>query len=193
MQNFVREGLTMTLESAFSWIEILIVLSITSIFSLLTFPRLHEWLTYFEARQVQSQYMDAIRLAQQQAQVLNMPVGICGSRDQHSCTKDWSVGYLIFVDKMDDTNANHIDYRINAFSLPLKFGKLHVRSFPVYRDYLSLRPASLFPGDNATLWYCGNNSSRVVFAIRLNQFGQVHVDNLYPAGIKKYPNQSLPC
>lgn len=161
-------------KSGFSLLEMMIALSISSILLLLVMPMLCAMQVNAKAALLQTQLFQAIQQAQQEADLNHLPVGVCGSSDQHHCSGAWTQGYLIFM----DTHSDGIIYTAEQilFSAQSAFpGRLHWRSFPRYRSYLLLLPTSKRGSNNGTFWYCPTETPVPSWAVVINKSGRARV------------------
>lgn len=183
----------MRIHAAFSFIEILIVLSITAILSVMSFPFLRNTLSNFEQHLLQTQLLHAITFARQSARTLRLPVMLCKSNNQHNCAGNWIDGQLIYVDKYGDGMMHSEQQVIKFMPSPKVRGKIYWRSFPRYRSEIRFEPLALSHQDNGTFWFCSETSKNPIWAIILNEASRTRMLYADNGDIKDGSGNQLSC
>lgn len=168
----------MRLHSGFSLIELLMVLSIVSIVALLGMPGLQHFLNQRQDKMMLDQVLQAIYLAQTEAQARHISITLCMSKKQSLCIQHWSRELIIFIDENEEGQIDDKKKILHIIQSFFQSGELHWRSFPYYRHFLQFSSAELMRNDNGTFWYCRTNMTSPVWAIALSKTGKTHV--IYP-------------
>jgi len=159
-------------------VEVLVVLAMSAILLGLTVPHLRSYFVRTQDDLLQAQLLRTIQFAQVEARARRVPVAICKTKNNNTCSGHWNDGQLVFVNENED-GIVHDKKQILAVMQPLASqGMLHLRSFPIYRDYLLFLPTGFMHSDNGTFWYCHTADKLPVWAILLGQSGRTRV--LYP-------------
>jgi len=181
-------------QKAFTLIETLAALAIIAIVLAMSLPALRHFFNRTDDDIVKLTLIEAIDLARQEAHARHVPVVLCKSNNQLSCSGNWADGLLIFMDVNGDGVVRDREQIIQVMQGKPRYGKIYWRSFPYYRDYLLFPPAGLMRYDNATFWYCHTDSASPVWAIVLSKTGKTRVD--YPdadGNIKDGNGKTLSC
>lgn len=147
---------------AFSLIELLIVLFIITILAALGFPSLRGYLNHTDDQLLQQHIVQIIRFAQQEANANDALVTL-------SIGKEW----LVAID-------GKVLYRA---AIKPQAGRLHWRSYPSYREYLSFYPQDQANTDNATYWYCEYQQTTPKWSIAMSKSGQTQI--MRPDSVKE--------
>lgn len=178
----------------FTFIEILIILTLIAILTALSFPLLQHILNQTYAQTLQSQLLNALEVAGQEARNLGVPVALCPSEDRVTCNKKFSKELIIFTHEKEENTLASKSQLIIVVPLSLHKGNLHWRSYPHYRETLVFLPSGLLRSDNSTFWFCHKQSKSPAWAVVLNQYGRTRVVNPDQTGvIKDAHNKILSC
>lgn len=158
---------------AFTLIEVLITLFITIILATISFPMLKNIWQSAENNRLRDQLLQMISLAKSESQNRHMGISLCRSSDGVTCGDNWDDGYFIFVDENADGIVHDKEQIILIKQTNSAHGKLHWRSFPLYRNYIHFSPAGLTRSDNGTFWYCHEKTA--VWSITMNKQGRTYV------------------
>lgn len=151
-------------QQAYSLIELLIALTILSLTAAFTIPALNTYRNHTNNQVIQMQLIKAIHFAQTEAHARHSLIGLSQS-ENHSL--------LIFTDENADGVIHERRQILSVIQMNLHHGKLHMRSYPYYRDYLQFQPDQWSSGDNATIWYCPQPENPPVWAVVINRAGRV--------------------
>lgn len=176
--------------SAFTLIEVIISLTIIVITAAFILPSVNNFLIDNQDKVALRQIVNAISFAKSESQTRNISISICKSDDQKTCGRHWENGQLIFLDEEGDGVVHHAK-QILTILKPALHGRLHWRSFPLHKPFLTFSPIEL-KENNGTFWYCRNAAAK--WAISINQAGRARV--VYPnqdGVIKDSHGQALPC
>lgn len=165
----------------FSFIEIMVVLSIVGIIMMIGLPSLRHFVDQSAHRLLQKQVAETLTFAKQAAVSLREPVIVCMSESTLKC--DQGEKYLlVFADAYRDASLRDKSQLLTVTSLALQLGSLHVRSYPVYRSAMLFLPTNAERGDNGTWWYCAENAGRADWAVVVTAFGEVRLLDRKQAG-----------
>lgn len=163
----------MQTQQAFTLIETLVALSIIAIIFSFSLLELRFFFENSNDAILQAQLLQSIQVAQHEAQVRRIPVALCNSKNQMTCSGGWRDGQLVFMNERKDgvvSDSGQILAVIHSF---LPRGKLHWRAFPYYRDYLLFLPNRQKSTDNGMFWLCHAQNEQPVWAIALAKSGRV--------------------
>jgi len=154
-------------QSGVTLIEILIVLSLIIILSFAILPTFRQQTTHATDTLIQTQLLQQLQRAQLLANAKGVNIGVCLSEDEKSCVNE-GVTVLTFLE-----NQHHI-----ISSTKLKGGgKLHLRSYPYYRDYILVKPVAVAPSDNGTFSYY-DQRQQFRWSIAVGQYSEPRVTSL---------------
>lgn len=162
-------------KEAFSLLETLIVLAIIAIFAVTSLPLLQHFIDYNRSKMLQTELLNTLEFARQEAQIRHLPIGICKSNNNQNCAGDWIDGQLVFIDENKDGIVNDKKQVLSIIKTHLSQGLLRWRSFPMYRQGLLFLPTGRTRSDNGTFWYCSSMSVLPRWAIILNKSGRTRV------------------
>jgi Tfp pilus assembly protein FimT len=165
-------------QTAYTLLEAMIALSIIVILAGISIPSLKNMLVHHHNVILQSQLLQTINLARQEAYSRGVSIIICKSKMTHTCGGDWSDGLLVFSDVDGNGILKDEQYIVSRVPINVNKGKLHWRAFPVYRDYLRFRPRTWLAADNGMFWYCPKDWDYPSFAVMINTSGSGRV--IYP-------------
>lgn len=149
---------------AFTLIEILITLMLFAILSGLTLTSFNTISHRVKNQLAQSQLVQAIHLAQDQARLRGVPVAFLSRKEG---------GYLVFLNEKRDGVLSDRNQIIAVFYERSKQSKLIFRSYPKYRKYLLFFPG-LVQNDNSSFWYC-SGSEFPDWVMTLSQLGRTRL------------------
>lgn len=160
---------------AFTFVELLIVLCITTILLAISIPSIFDLLAQNTNDVLQKQLLHAIQIAHQEARFSNASIILCKSQNQKNCGGSWSHGFLVFKDVYQDGTVHKMNQILFVMQLKSYSGELYWVGYPFYHDYLQFLPHGKIQNDNGTFWFCAARHEKPVWAIRLNQFGATEV------------------
>lgn len=164
-------------QRAFTLAEVSVTLFIIGILLAMSLPMLKNFIDRTDDELVQSQLLQAIELAREQALLRGVSMVLCQSSDHWRCEKNAGNSLIIFINEDEDGLLHTKDLRVAVVQMKSHHGKLYWRSFPFYRDYV-LFSAEILQTDNGTFWYCHAGASHPVWAVMLNKTGRARV--MYP-------------
>lgn len=179
----MRNGIT----RGYSLLEIVIVLAIMSILTMMTIPSEKDRLQKSHVDMIKLQLLRAILLAHNEAMIRKKIVTLCHSRDQKTCSGEWSDGYIITADQEV----------IFSFLNPSVQGKILWRAFPVNQTQLDFLPSGASKAENGSFWYCLPSAKSPSWAIVMSQSGRAREvipeqqGELLKKGERPYACQSL--
>ena len=165
-------------QSAYTMFEIMLGLAIVSILAAISIPGLSLVIANHHERMLQSQLLDAIQMARQEADIRGLPVSLCKSRDGESCHGAWSDGLLVFMDEQNDGVVHDKQQLLSFTQLNTHHGTLSWRAYPYYRHHLRFMPAKQLSADNGMFWYCKGTNTAPAFAVTISRLGMIRV--VYP-------------
>jgi type IV fimbrial biogenesis protein FimT len=143
-------------------IEMIIALSLVAMICLIAVPSFRQQAIHATNNIAQAQLLQQLQQAQQIANAKAISVTVCLSRDGKACVADNGTMVLSFAD-------NHL-----FSSAYLKGdGVLHLRAYPIYRNYIIVQPAIINKSDNGTFWYCDKDHV-LQWAVSVSQYGEPH-------------------
>jgi type IV fimbrial biogenesis protein FimT len=181
-------------QSAFSLIEMLIVLALIAIVTVMGSVTLADFSNRTHATLLQSELLHAISFAREAAITHGAPVAICKSSTTKSCGGRWLDGQLIYYDDYQDGKIYESQQIIKVMQTHIKQGELHVRVYPFYRDYLRFLPTGFIDHQDGTFWFCERTNREPLWAIMISRTGKARVITPDKAGvIKDGSGQVLGC
>ncbi len=147
----------------FSLIEMMIALSIAAIICFMAVPSFLHHASETTDTVAQSQLLSQLHQAQEIANNKMTVVTVCLSSDGIKCASDNATMILLSVG----------EELITSMYVKGK-GTLHLRSYPVYRNYLLVRPTIVGNSDNGTFWYCSKDNI-VQWTVTVSQSGEPRV------------------
>lgn len=154
---------------AFTFYEVLIVLTISMIVAGIALPACKRFFVNTNDTILQKNILDELSFARSQAQARGTAIAILKN-------KSWINGQLIIVDANDDGSITNNKQILSTVQTQFAHGELSWRGFPFYRDYLQFLPSGLLLSANGTFWHCHEHVIR--WAITLNKAGLTQIE--YP-------------
>ena len=162
-------------QCAFTLIEIIIVLAIISVLSMIAIPGLQTLLRKAQDDAAQADILRMVEIARSEALLLRQTVTLCKSRDQRTCSGEWSEGQIVFVDPVQDGVVRDRSQVIAVNKMKNKGGDLRARFYPRYREFIQFNSMLAENDDNGTFWLCHVGSALPVWAIKISKSGSAHV------------------
>ena len=160
---------------AFSFLELMMVLIITSLFMAMSLPFLsHTW-DRFNQKIILTELLHAISTGREEANLHHHPIILCSSKNLHVCGGEWLEGRLLFLDQYEDGLLHEETQIIQKLQTLVKQGELHWRSFPIHRDNLSFFPLTMRSSHNGTFWYCKEKNATPAWAVMVNVTGRTRI------------------
>lgn len=154
----------------FTLLETLIAITLITLLTTLSLPFLRHFSTIAHDQLLQSQLLNAIETASQEARHRGVPVVLRLDKTQSL--------FMIFIDENDDGIVSGKEQMIAVLQIKLRNGRLFWRAYPRYRDYLLFLPWGLMRSDNSSFWFCHANDAAPVWAVTLNKSARTRV--VYP-------------
>ncbi|HDS0922817.1 TPA: GspH/FimT family pseudopilin [Stenotrophomonas maltophilia] len=85
-----------------SLVQLLLAVGILATLAAIAVPPFSDLLDRMRADRVRMQLLSAFAAARSTAITRRHPVSVCASDDGHHCTRDWSAGWLIYLDPGQD-------------------------------------------------------------------------------------------
>ncbi|MCX7553898.1 GspH/FimT family pseudopilin [Marinicella sp. S1101] len=158
----------------FTFIELIITLSILSILSAYAVPN------YLNFKQAQSMTSEINRLAatisfaRNQSIILNQHVILCATNSFNECDGDsqWHLGWMVFIDKNRNRRFDHGDQMLlNENNMT---AGLEAKS-SIYRQHIRFNQVGFAAGTNLTIRFCDNRGSDYGKAIIINNAGRPRI------------------
>lgn len=162
----------MKIQSAFTFIEMLVVLTIIAILAMGSVAQLKNMHDVTQDNLVRDKLILLLQSANHEAETRHVTISLCASNDYVSCVKEASADRILFVDDNEDGIVHAKEKVIAIEQLDLHGGALYWRTYPYYRTAVQFTPEEC---DNATFWYCRCGAERPTWAVQLNKFGGTHV------------------
>src|SRR5437868_442066 len=137
----------------FTLIEALLSLTIIAILSAISFTAARNFFSRVEDETLQKQLLHVIEMAKQEAIAQHTKIALCQSNNQTTCAGSWEQGQLIFRDEYGNGSILNKEQIISVMQTTTQHGRMYLRSFPLYRNYLEFFPIGLLKSDNATFWH----------------------------------------
>lgn len=155
----------MNFHRAFTLLEVLIVLVIISIMAGISIPYLKNFITSTQEEAIRTELIQAIRYAQQEAELRHAEIMYLLENTKQ----------IIFINEYQDGIVHEPSQILYEHKLNLHHGKLSMRSYPFYHKYIRFDPVRVNQNDNATFWYCSQNSENPSWAISVNKSGRSRI------------------
>lgn len=136
----------------FTLIELVIVLAIVSLLCLIGIPSFKHMTETIHADLAVSQLYRAIQLTRSEAIKTNSIATLCPSSNGYQCEKDWSKGYIVFVDRQANGSVDSDDQIIHFFKPVKGDGIITWQNFRGF-DYLQMTPLGNTNAQNGTFTY----------------------------------------
>lgn len=136
----------------FTLIEMLIVLAIAGILCLIGIPSFNSLKNSIYADAAISQLCRAIELTRSEAIKTNSIATLCPSADGYQCGKNWSKGYIVFIDHEENGQVDSDDQIIHFFKPVKGEGSMTWKNFRGF-DYLQMTPLGNTNAQNGTFTY----------------------------------------
>ena len=156
-----------TLSPGFSWIELLIGLALSGVLAVLAAPSLVHLMEVSHARFLCERLGQTIEDTRLLAMATHRKLVVCGSDGRGKCSPVWEAGWS------QKTFGGRL---LQHWPLEGEQGRLHYRFFPRGRSMLVFLPNGWPEIENGTFWYCPKHWKFPAFALRLNRFGSIRVE-----------------
>lgn len=165
----------------FTFIEMIIVLAIAAVICLLAIPSFLHSETKIKGTLAQAQLLTQLHQAQEIANNKMVNVTICLSSDGQTCVTDNAAMILLSIGR-ELVMSTYIKGR----------GRLHLRSYPAYRNYILMSPTVAGSSDNGTFWYCSKENV-LQWAVTVSQSGEPQLLTAKNGVIDNIPGKALEC
>jgi type IV fimbrial biogenesis protein FimT len=161
------------MQKAFTIIELLIAVSLTTILLVIALPPLQEMINKNNAKAHTSEIFSALQFTRMAAIKTGEEVIFCKSSDRKSCGGTWSDGQIVIT-------QGGILLRFYAkVKLP---ARLIWKSSMGKNDAITFLPSGIPNGQQGTFYYCPENLSENGMAVVLGQTGRLRIDESVDAG-----------
>lgn len=157
---------------AFTLLEVLTVLAISSVLITLSIPSIVSFLHHQQDMTLRHQLKMMLEAAHQEASINT--VAVCRSTNNKKCEGQGNY-WLVFFDEKDDGVLVDKSKLISVHYIDIKNGILILRSFPRYRQYLRFSGGDIIQADNATMSYY--KQKKLIWSLVINQAGRVRIEN----------------
>jgi len=152
---------------AFTFIELLVCIAISSIILLVLVPNMSDFVQKNRALAKAQQIVTSIEMTRSEAVAHNQNVTFCASDDGIGCGDNWNNGQLI----IDLNNTKESVIRV--------FGKIHDGDTLTWNsslsedknNYVEFLPTGETNGQQGSFYYCPNANAKNAFAIIIQQSG----------------------
>lgn len=151
----------------FTLIELLLVLALTGVLAALATPSFVHLVETEHARFLCKRLVQAIEDTRLQATIMHRKLVLCGFDARGGCALGWEQGWL---------QKSSSGKKLALWRLGKERGKLHYRFFPRGRSALVFLGNGWPEIENGTFWYCPEHRPLPAFALRLDRFGSVRIE-----------------
>lgn len=155
-----------TKKYGFSLFELLIVLFIITLVTVMLLPTQKDFFHKTEEQIVRDQLVQTLHFARTQAFARGIPVILCKSRDQTTCSGEWRDGYIVLA-------QNKVLQSVTSNTQ----GTLVWRGLRQDHDYLQFAPNGLMQGENGAFWYYAQGADHPSWKVIISRSGRVRVLN----------------
>ena len=160
---------------AFTLLELLIVLVITSLLISLAVPAFGQMIRRTHNTALASEVMVLVQYARSESIARRRVITLCGSADGESCNGSWSSRVLVFVDVNRDGMRQADEQILRTTEVLRKGDRLEWRSFG-NRPYLQLHPDGRTRYQNGNFTYCpSDKNARYALHWLLNGSGRLRL------------------
>jgi len=160
--------------------ELLIALIIIAIVMAIGVPTWSMLVRRTRAASQTNQLVRAVNFARMAAIKHREVVTICKSRDQSTCSGEWSDGQIVFIDINSNGKLDGSDKLLFTFPATPAGGTLTWRGFPT-SEYLQLLPTGFTNNQNGTFIYSPvDKDPKYVRKVVVSQTGRVRVSIAHP-------------
>ena len=158
----------------FTLIDVLIALSISAIVFGFAIPSFGDLVKKNQTHTAVNHLSRILNYARTLSISTTEVVTICPQQDEY-CGKDWSNGFLIFIDKNNNGKREESEQIDRIESLTTSSGKLKWAAFGS-RYYLKYRPSGSAYQQNGSFTYCPkNNDPHYAHQIIINHAGRIRL------------------
>lgn len=143
----------------FTLLEFLITLALVLILASLGIPYGSDWLAQARAEMVIHRLHAAVSYARGLALAQGKIITLCPSHNGQQCSKDWSQGYMVFIDEFNDQRPHSPQHILRIFEGVASGEQLLFTGF-ASNDYLRLQPFTDVYQQNGTFIYCPQSDPR---------------------------------
>lgn len=175
--------------TAYSLLELIIVIAILSIISIFMLPPLQEIFTFNEAKIAESKILQLIQFAEHEARATGVSIILCPSDKNFNCSNTAENNLVVFLNSSENGKISNSDdiLFVEKFS-----GSLHFQSYPFYRHYLIFK-SNRDESDNGTFWYCSKRKASL-FSVVLSKYGILKINYPDKSGVlRDSHNKILAC
>ncbi len=165
----------MKYQTAITLIELLVSISILSLLSLAAVPNFAHFVHDAQANSYIAQLNQNLNDAKHQARRLNSRVTICVTNEQGQCikTKDWSQGFIIFVDRAKSGKLENPSDILKRHSGPGNQAKLLWSGF---HDYLTISADGSLAYQQGSFNYMAKVKRRYDRKLVISPSGRIRID-----------------
>ena len=160
----------------FSFVELLMTLSITAILLTAALPNYKEVLAEQTAEAYRLRLNQALNFARSQAVARGVTVTVCAANSATAelrCQEAWRQNILLYTDDADIADRGNIarSQIIYQIAAPIR-AKLYWRA-AFHVNYLQFQPSGATNGTNGTFWYCSPNAKTPAWAVIISTAGRI--------------------
>lgn len=142
----------------FTLLELMVTLSILLILATASSFFYHEVKENIDADVAIHRLRSAMNYARSEAILRGQAVVLCPSNDNKTCHKDWSLGYMVFVDIEGNHRLSDRTALLRTYPGLQGHGQFIWRGF-LSRDYIEWLPFGINHQQNGTMVYCSTEKN----------------------------------
>jgi Tfp pilus assembly protein FimT len=159
--------------SAFTLIETMFCIALLSIMLTISMFAWVWHLQYTKERVLLHEAQHLMQMSQQESWIRGTPIAVCLSKNSYQCDVGDAKSILVFVNPKKDGIPNKAGL-LGQVKVNNNENSFRLRSFPKSRKFLLLNKHQLF-GDNATIFYCNQKTKKLIWKIKISQFGNISI------------------
>lgn len=158
----------------FTLIELLIILGIIMLLANMAVPSLTKLIHQEKITAEVNRLTGAIQVSRNTAATHSSKVTLCPSNDGRNCSKNWSSGYLAFIDKNGDRKRSSNEAIITQHKNTNKNIQLNWRAFGT-KHSLQWLPTGITNHQNGSFEYCYKNKPKLSRGLYITKAGRVRL------------------
>ncbi len=161
-------------QSAFTLIELIITLAIIAILANISFPSFNNLIDRTKISAEVNALSGLLRSTRNTAINHSEKVTICPSGNGLICTKEWSQGYMAFIDFNGDRQFNQNDQLLQQHKIENKKISLRWRAFGI-RNSLQWHQTGITNHQNGSFEYCYADEPKLARGLFITKAGRVRL------------------
>jgi len=161
-----------TTNKGFTLIDLLLTIGILSITFGIALPAMDDFIDRGKIKSESMQLRSSLQLARKTAISENKKVTVCPTKDAKDCDKDWSKGYMVFIDLNEDRQLDETDLLIYQSDIKDDRITLRWKAFGA-RSSMQWHQTGITNYQNGSFEFCFHEKPKLARALIVTKAGRI--------------------